>query len=115
GQPPDYTAEQVSRVKAEAAVAHEMLGVRETIWLDQPAARLFETPHAALNGALHRAMRQVKPDTLLLPFVGDIHIDHQLTFLSGLVAARPTAGGYPPQVLAYETLSETNWNAPYLT
>src|SRR5690606_23425490 len=54
-QPPDYTAAQVSRVKAQAAVAHEMLGVRETIWLDQPAARLFETPHAALNGALHRA------------------------------------------------------------
>ena len=32
-----------------------------------------------------------------------------------LLIARPTDGGYPPQVLAYETLSETNWNAPYLT
>lgn len=115
GQPPDYTAEHVANVKAEAAVAHEMLGVRETIWLDQPAARLFETPHGVLNGALQEALRQIRPDTVILPFIGDIHIDHQLTFLSALVAARPTDAAYPPLILSYETLSETNWNAPYVT
>jgi hypothetical protein len=55
-------------------------------------------------------VRDVAPDTLL-PFVGDIHLDHQLTFLSAMVAARPYAAEFPGRILCYETLSETNWNA----
>jgi LmbE family N-acetylglucosaminyl deacetylase len=52
---------------------------------------------------------------VLVPFVGDVHIDHQLIFQSAMVAARPHQAAYPTMILAYETLSETNWNAPYLT
>jgi len=32
-----------------------------------------------------------------------------------LVAARPHQDKFPRNVLAYETLSETNWNAPYVS
>ena len=32
-----------------------------------------------------------------------------------MVAARPHQAAYPGTILAYETLSETNWNAPYLS
>ncbi|MBU2533744.1 MAG: PIG-L family deacetylase, partial [Alphaproteobacteria bacterium] len=102
-------------VRAEAKVAHDMLGISRTHWLEQPAAQLAETPHAALNAAIHRIVKELQPKTLLVPFVGDIHLDHQLIFLSSLVAARPHQAEYPPTILAYETLSETNWNAPYLT
>lgn len=115
GQVSDYAEADIARVQGEALKAHEMLGVHRTLWLDQPAARLSETPHIALNAALRGAVQEVRPDTLILPFVGDIHRDHQLAFLSGLVAARPNTGEYPTLVLAYETLSETNWNAPYVT
>ena len=52
---------------------------------------------------------------MLLPFMGDVHVDHQLIFQSAMVAARPHQAAYPETILAYETLSETNWNAPYLT
>ncbi|MEJ1157410.1 PIG-L deacetylase family protein [Prosthecomicrobium sp. N25] len=115
GRAPAFPPEQVARVKAEAARAHAHLGVRETLWLGQPAAQLSEHPHAALNAAIRKAVLDVAPDTLLIPHLGDIHIDHQLVFLSSLVAARPHQAEYPPRILAYETMSETNWNAPYLT
>lgn len=115
GRPPAYPPETVAAVQAEAKNAHEILGVKETFWLDQPAAELFETPQKELNAAIGDLIRQLSPDTLLVPFVGDIHIDHQLVFLSTLVAARPNTSSYPGNILAYETLSETNWNAPYLT
>jgi LmbE family N-acetylglucosaminyl deacetylase len=59
-------------------------------------------------------VRDLNPDTLLIPFVGDIHRDHREVFESALVAARPHQLTYPRRLLAYETLSETNWNAPYL-
>ena len=115
GQPPDYSASDVAKVRHEAEQAHAILGVRQTLWLDLPAARLVETPRRALNAALQRAIAQTEPTTMLLPFVGDVHIDHQLTFEAGMVAARPHQAAYPATILAYETLSETNWNAPYLT
>ena len=115
GQPPDYSASDVAKVRHEAEQAHAILGVRQTLWLDLPAARLVETPRRALNAALQSAIAQTEPTTMLLPFVGDVHIDHQLTFEAGMVAARPHQAAYPATILAYETLSETNWNAPYLT
>ncbi|WP_299917209.1 PIG-L deacetylase family protein [uncultured Roseobacter sp.] len=115
GQPPKFDAEQIRTVKAEAAAAHELLGVTKTHWLDFPAAALAEEPHGALNAGLGKLVREVAPALILAPHPGDIHLDHQLSFLSTLVASRPHQADYPATILAYETLSETNWNAPYLT
>ena len=114
GKPPAYGADMVSRIQAEAREAHALLGVKETHWLGLPAAALAETAHADLNAALFRIFAELRPKTVLVPFVGDIHVDHQLIFLSSLVASRPHHQGFPERILAYETLSETNWNAPYL-
>jgi len=115
GRPPDFSESEVARIRAEAAEAHALLGVEEVLWLDLPAARLGEVSHPARNAALAQVVKQVAPTTLFLPFAGDIHIDHQMTFLSGMVAARPHQATFPATILAYETLSETNWNAPYLS
>lgn len=115
GRPPAYPAAFVERVQQEARQAHALLGVRETFWLGLPAAELSETPHASLNAAIQQLVAELRPRTLVIPFLGDIHRDHQLIFTSALVAARPHQPVYPELVLAYETLSETNWNAPYLT
>jgi LmbE family N-acetylglucosaminyl deacetylase len=102
-------------VKAEARQAHALLGVSETFWLGLPAAALSETAHSAVNAALFDIVARLRPRTVILPFIGDMHVDHQLIFTSMLVASRPHHEGYPELILAYETLSETNWNAPYLT
>lgn len=115
GQPPAYPAEQVAALRQEAARAHEILAVTKVHWLDLPAARLDTVAHADLNAAIGAAVSRVAPETLLLPFPGDIHRDHQLLFESALVASRPAGPSYPRRILAYETLSETNWNAPGLT
>ncbi|OAP39803.1 GlcNAc-PI de-N-acetylase [Sinorhizobium glycinis] len=115
GKPPEFDPEDVARIQAEACRAHEALGVKETFWLRLPAAQLAETAHSALNAALVDLMRRLSPQTVLTPFVGDMHIDHQLTFASALVACRPHQADFPKRILAYETLSETNWNAPYLS
>jgi LmbE family N-acetylglucosaminyl deacetylase len=115
GAPPLFAADALATVRAEARAAHACLGVTRTVFLDHPAARLDEVPHHELNRTLGELMREVAPDTLLLPFVGDMHLDHQLTFLSALVAARPHGAVFPPRILCYETVSETNWHAPFMT
>jgi N-acetylglucosamine malate deacetylase 1 len=115
GRPPAFSLETVRGIRQEANKAHAHLGVRKTFWLDLPAAELTETPTRDINKAILDVVREVDPQTLLIPFVGDVHVDHQRVFASALVAARPHQQHYPRTVLAYETLSETNWNAPYLT
>lgn len=115
GKAPQFSAEQVAAVRAEAAAAHGVLGVTRTHHLGLPAAGLDQVPHAELNRAIAGLIAAVRPDTLFVPFPGDIHRDHQLVFEAAMVAVRPTRDDYPVRVLAYETLSETNWNAPFLT
>jgi LmbE family N-acetylglucosaminyl deacetylase len=114
-RPPIFPDEFNGAIREEAKQAHAHLGVRKTHWLDLPAAQLTETPNHEINKAVLAIVREFDPQTLLIPFIGDIHVDHQRLFTSALVAARPYQQHYPRNILAYETLSETNWNAPYLT
>lgn len=115
GRPPRFDEGQIATVRREAALAHEMLGITQTHWLNFPAAELGEFGHGALNEGIGTLVRDLAPAVIFAPHPGDIHLDHQLTFLSSLVASRPHQATYPAQILAYETLSETNWNAPYLS
>jgi LmbE family N-acetylglucosaminyl deacetylase len=114
GKPPRYDRNGVEKLRAEAAAAHKLLGVRATHYLELPAAELDGIPHTDLNAALGALINATMPDTIFVPFVGDIHLDHQLVFRSTMVAARPRQATYPRTILAYETLSETNWSAPYV-
>lgn len=115
GSAPRFSPQQAQTVRAEAAAAHKALGVTRTHYLDCPAAELDRFAHADLNHAIGTLVRTLSPQTIFAPHPGDIHLDHQLSFLSTLVAARPHQAEYPRRLFAYETLSETNWNAPYLT
>lgn len=115
GRPPQFSLESVEAVRAETAVAHKALAVAASHFLDLPAAGLDTVPHAEVNQQLGRVFSEVRPTTLFVPFNGDMHADHQLTFASAMVCARPGGPVVPRAIYAYETLSETNWNAPYLT
>lgn len=115
GRPPRFLEDQARAVRAEAAAAHQALGVTQTHYLECPAAELDRYGHADLNAAIGALIIQVAPQTVFAPHPGDIHLDHQLCFQSTLVALRPHQASYPRRFFTYETLSETNWNAPYLT
>lgn len=114
-QAPTFDPALQDQIEKEALAAHRLLGVSETHFCGFPAAQLDRVAHAEVNAGLGQLVEAVQPDTLFVPFVGDLHLDHQLIFLSALVAARPRNAAAPKRVLAYETLSETNWMAPGIT
>jgi LmbE family N-acetylglucosaminyl deacetylase len=115
GYPPQYSEEELCVNRAQAVQAHALLQVKETLFLDFPAAALDTVEHRILNKALGDIYERVSPEYMFIPFAGDVHLDHQIAFRSALVACRPHGGHVPKAVFAYETLSETNWNAPFIT
>lgn len=106
-----FGADQVRCVQDEAREVHKYLAVAGSHFLDLPAARLDTVPGSDINDALGGVFAQVKPDTVYLPHVGDVHRDHQLIFQAAMVCARPQSDVAPKRILAYETVSETDWYA----
>lgn len=48
----------------------------------------------------------------MIPHYGDMQKDHQMVADAAMVAVRPKYFPQVKRVYAYETLSETGWNAP---
>jgi N-acetylglucosamine malate deacetylase 1 len=112
--PPLYPKSAHETTVAEATEAHAVIGVKESIFLDQPAVLMGDIPVPEFNQKIYAAVDSLRPDMLLIPYY-DRHVDHRQIFDAAMVVSRPVGIGRQLQVVAaYETLSETHWNAPHL-
>ena len=100
------------KLQKEAKAAHEMLGVSHSLFLNLPACELDSMSKPQMNSAFCRVVADVKPEIVLIPHYGDMHLDHRWVAEGAMVAVRPLAAPFVKKVLAYETLSETEWNTP---
>lgn len=104
--------ELVKRVREEAERAHRLLGVVGTRYLDFYAPRLDAVPIHEVADALSQAVSDLRPELIYIPHHGDLHVDHRVAFQAALVAARPIRNSSVRTIMAYETLSETEWSPP---
>ena len=112
--PPLYPEEAFATTVKEAAKAHALVGVVHSQYLKIPATTIADVPINELNGKVVDAVNTFKPSLVLCPYP-DRHIDHRLVFDAAMVATRPVGAGANIRLLAaYETLSETHWNAPHI-
>lgn len=109
GAPELFTRERVDTVRKEALDAHQLLGIKETRFLDFPAPALDVHPSYKMANAILEIIKDVRPDTLYIPFPGDIHLDHFIIHRASIVAARPQGNYTVKNIFCYETLSETEW------
>jgi N-acetylglucosamine malate deacetylase 1 len=113
-KPPLYSEEAHQTTLREAAAAHKVLGVQQSIFLDLPAVQLGQFEMADFNRRILNVVVDFQPATVLIPYP-DRHVDHRVIFESAMVATRPVRDGRRIKLLAaYETLSETHWNAPHI-
>jgi LmbE family N-acetylglucosaminyl deacetylase len=112
--PPLYSRDAYETTVREAKKAFEILGVADHSFLEIPATFVGNEPIHVLNERIAAVIRRVKPQIVLCSYP-DRHIDHRLIFDSVMVATRPVGEGAGIElVAAYETLSETHWNAPHI-
>ncbi len=95
-------AEQIERIK-------QFFGFDDVFMLDFPAAQLDRVPLSDLVAAIAGAFQAFAPNEIFLPHCADIHSDHRIVF--DAVASCTKWFRYPSiaRVLAYETLSETDF------
>ena len=110
---PLYTAEQKNIIRSETVEAHKYLGIKKTYFLDYIAVLLHEEALYKVNGSIRDVVFEVQPEIVYIPHFGDVHMDHQIVALGSQVAVRPVGQSFIKAVYAYETLSETEWNAPH--
>ncbi|MEZ4656449.1 MAG: PIG-L deacetylase family protein [Caldilineaceae bacterium] len=112
GNPAYFSPESVEKDDCDAREAHRRLGVKKTFFChDLLAPGMDLAPQYKVTEVIRGWLQEAQPDLLYIPHRGDIHLDHRLTYQAALVAARP---GYSSvrRILAYETLSETEWAGP---
>jgi N-acetylglucosamine malate deacetylase 1 len=112
--PPLYKREAYETTVLEAKNAFEIMGVTGSEFLEIPATMIGNEPLHEFNGKICQVVNGLKPDIVFCPYP-DRHIDHRLIFDSVMVATRPVGVGRGIKIVAaYETLSETHWNAPHI-
>ncbi len=112
--PPLYSREDYDKTVSEARTAFDLLGVSRSEFLEIPATMIGELPLHEVNGMISKIVNEFNPEIVFCPYP-DRHIDHRLVFDSVMVATRPVGIGKDIKIVAaYETLSETHWNAPHI-
>jgi N-acetylglucosamine malate deacetylase 1 len=112
--PPIYSRKAYEETISEAYSAFSVLGVEKSEFFEIPATMIGDLPLHEVNGRISKVVSDFNPQIVLCPFP-DRHIDHRLVFDNVMVATRPVGVGRDIEILAaYETLSETHWNAPHI-
>ena len=112
--PPIYSRKAYEETVSEAYSAFSVLGVTRSEFLEIPATMIGDQPLHEVNARISKVVNDFNPHIVLCPYP-DRHVDHRLVFDSVMVATRPVGVGKDIKIVAaYETLSETHWNAPHI-
>ncbi len=102
-----FTKKDIERVRKESLLAHKILGVKKTIFLDFPAPSLHTFPNHKIADNIRQMILKFKIETLFLPFPGDMHLDHYYSYIAGIVASRASKNTNVKNIFCYEVMSET--------
>lgn len=104
-----WSIEKINKREDEIRQVTKLYGFDDVYRLNFPAAHLDMIPMSDLVSAMSDAFRAFQPEEVFLPHPADVHTDHRIVYdaVSGCVKwfRFPSV----KRVLAYETLSETDF------
>ena len=112
GVKPLFSDDYMEKLRNESLACHKNIGIKKTFFLEFPSVMLEEQHRYEINGKLLDVVKEIEPDEVFIPHVGDMQKDHQIVAEAAMVALRPKYPFAPKRIYAYETLSETGWNIP---
>lgn len=88
------------------------LGVETVDFYDFPDNAFDDVPLLDLVKAVENEIQKHDPDVVYTHHYGDLNISHELTCRAVVTAARPLPDSGIRRILAYETLSNSEWSVP---
>ena len=104
---PDWNQEFIDNRKKEIKCANNILGIKDTFFLDLPTVKLDTIGQKKLNDLIAGNVKKTEPEILYIPFAKDTNKDHCLISEASLIASRPKPDSSIKKVLfySYEALS----------
>jgi N-acetylglucosamine malate deacetylase 1 len=104
-----WSGEKIRRRDDEIKRVTKLFGFDSVFELNFPTTQLDQVPMSDLVAAISNVFKTFEPEEVFVPHPADVHTDHRLVF--DAVASCTKWFRYPSvkRVLAYETLSETDF------
>ncbi len=103
-----YSAERITTREREIEAVSEAFGFQSIHRLGYETAALDIAPVGEVVKRISDIVSEVQPSDVYLPFPGDAHTDHKISFDAALSCTKWFRAPSIRRVLAYETLSETD-------
>ena len=103
---------EIAELKKQAENANRILGVKKVYTFDFPDNRFDSVPLLDIIKTIEEVKDGFKPDIVFTHHIGDLNIDHQVTFKAVMAACRPAIGESVKEIYSFEIPSSTEWNEP---
>ena len=105
-----WSAEKVRQRKGEIEEIRDLFGFESVFELGFPTTQLDQVPKGDLVKAISEVFNTFAPNEIFVPHHSDIHSDHRITFEAVASCTKWFRSPSIKRVLAYETLSETEFS-----
>ena len=106
----EYKEEKVKERKGEIKKISELYEFTEVFDLGFQPTNLDQIPFNYLVNSISEVIKECQPTEILVPHYGDIHSDHRVTFDAVASSVKWFRNRSVKQILAYETLSESEFS-----
>ena len=104
-----YSLGNIEKRSQEINRVAELYGFSSVHQLNLPPARLDTLPQGDIVGSISRVINLIKPNSVYTVFRNDAHSDHEIVFDAVMSATKSFRYPFIKKVLAYETISETDF------
>jgi N-acetylglucosamine malate deacetylase 1 len=102
-------AREIDSLKEAARKAAAVLGARAPEFADFPDNRMDQVALLDVIQRVERTVRSVAPTLVYTHHRGDLNVDHRIAHEAVCTACRPLPGSSVHRLLAFETVSSTEW------
>ena len=100
----------IEKRKKEILKVSNLFKFKKTFQLKFPANRLDTISLDTIIKKIKKIFDQLKPELIFIPFERDVHTDHLYVSKASQACIKTFRNSYVKKVLAYETISETDFN-----
>jgi LmbE family N-acetylglucosaminyl deacetylase len=105
-----FSEERISSRNEEIKKVAKEYGFADVHQTKLPTTQLDIIPKSKLIEAISSVVAKIEPHTMYLPYRSDVHSDHAAVFDATVSCTKTFRYPYIKRVLAYETLSETEFS-----